>query len=350
MSPNPTNPAPRKRLPIATWHIRPTTDHAGAGARTVWFGTSTSPPTATSFQLCTTFPAPADPAAAQAAALSHARLVVGGAGFLSQHSDASPRFDVYEGLPDVLACVEHQRGEIRARRGAVGGVPRFAASAYERPRGLVVVLTGEVDGGKVKREGPVFVWIERDAEWGKVRVPWDLEGEEGGEMALERIEVLAVRVWPWGSVEGEMMKVRMERDEEGEERKGEETEEDKRDDEREEKSQETTSPTSSAIFLPLPLPYWGSTAHPPSPPASNTSATSRWHAQISASSTSSTLSMTIWDCISIIASSRLVRRSRRVLTGSAPRLREPERSSRGFARFLLRWRVGIGSVRMLCCS
>lgn len=128
----------------------------------------------------------------------------------------------------------------------MGGVPRFAASAYERPRGLVVLLTGEVDEGEMERkgpdgegiDGPVFVWFERDAGGGKVRVPWDLEGEEGGEVALERNEVVAVRVWPWGSVEGEMMKVRVQRDDGVDERKEEEKGE-----EREDEGQEATTVT-----------------------------------------------------------------------------------------------------------
>lgn len=175
-----------------------------------------------------TFALPAEPDAAATAALSAVRLLIGGGsgldelpalrtnGSTTSTSLSTRRIDVYAGVPDVLACVEHQRREIRARSRSAARIPGFAASAYERPRGLAVVLTAEVwleEMGKgvlgEREDGPFFVWFHR-AGGGKVRVPEDLEVEEGGELALERVEVEAVRIRVWDAVEGEMRRVRVE--------------------------------------------------------------------------------------------------------------------------------------------
>ncbi|KAF9634926.1 hypothetical protein BFW01_g5821 [Lasiodiplodia theobromae] len=66
-------------------------------------------------------------------------------------------------------------------------------------------------------EGPMLVWFQRGGMERWVRVPWDLEVEMGGELALERTEVLAVRVRSWGALESEMGKVWVQS---GEERDG----------------------------------------------------------------------------------------------------------------------------------
>ncbi|KAK0647931.1 hypothetical protein DIS24_g7262 [Lasiodiplodia hormozganensis] len=221
--PTTTNLPPRKRLlaatPLPIWHAARTTDHAGQPAHAVWFGSNSSspPPTATSFQIytTTTSAAPATTTDPAAAALSAVRHLLGGSG-----PDELPalrtarRIDVYDAgvVPDVLACVEHQRREIRARSGpGAARIPGFAASAYEKPRGLVVLLAVGAEEEEPGKDGPVFVWFDRGGGGRRVRVPEDLEVEEGGgELALERVEVEAVRVRVWEAVEGEMRRVRVE--------------------------------------------------------------------------------------------------------------------------------------------
>ncbi|KAF4545912.1 uncharacterized protein LTHEOB_4564 [Lasiodiplodia theobromae] len=261
MSPDPVknNPAPRKRLPATTpqWHVHPTTDHAGRRAHTVWLRNPTTtttsssssssmpppppppppPQPATSLQIYSATPIPNDdPAAAWEAVVSIARLVIGGgsADLLSQlrnEAGAPPRFDVYDAPPpqgskaddvDMLACVRHQKREIAARRGTPSSIPRFGAAAGERARGLlvVVVVAGKKEGGRrtgEELEGPLLVWFQRGGRERSVRVPWDLEVEMGGELALERTEVLAVRVRSWGALGSEMGKVWVQS---GEERDG----------------------------------------------------------------------------------------------------------------------------------
>lgn len=66
-------------------------------------------------------------------------------------------------------------------------------------------------------EGPMLVWFQRGGRERSVPVPWDLEVEMGGELALERTEVLAVRVRSWGALGSEMSKVWVQS---GEERDG----------------------------------------------------------------------------------------------------------------------------------
>ncbi|KAK0647247.1 hypothetical protein DIS24_g7924 [Lasiodiplodia hormozganensis] len=264
MSPDPAahnNHAPRKHLSSPKWHVHPTTDHAGRRAHTVWLRNPTttttssssspapppSPPPqpATSLQIYSATPIPDhDPAAAWEAVISIARLIVGGgsgADLLSQlrnESGAPPRFDVYDAPPpplpgdkssdvDVLACVRHQKREIQARRGRPSSIPRFGAAAGERARGLLVVVTTGEEGrrrgaareelDKAGVEGPLLVWFQRGGRERSVRVPWDLEVEMGGELALERTEVLAVRVPSWGALESEMSKAWVQS---GEERDG----------------------------------------------------------------------------------------------------------------------------------
>ncbi|GME26702.1 Coatomer beta' subunit [Neofusicoccum parvum] len=172
---------PRKRLrathPSPTWHHTAHTDHAGAPAHTLWLGTTDSPPSTPAHQLYVTFPL--------AAALPYVRRLAA--------ADLLPppaRFDVYaaDAFADVFACVAHQRRESGGRGGA----------------GLVVVVTEEGGG-----EGPLLVWFERGGR-AEVRVPGDLEGEEGGELALERVELRAVRVRDWGRAEAELAKVGVE--------------------------------------------------------------------------------------------------------------------------------------------